>query len=52
MDITKRKIVDLEALPVGKARSQAIVCIAAAIACIVLGAALIICGACLPVKFS
>ena len=48
MDITKRKIIDLAALPVGKARSQAIVCIGATIACMVLALALIACGAYLP----
>ncbi len=48
MDITKRKIVDLEALPAGKARSQAIVCIGATIACMILAAALICVGVYLP----
>ena len=48
MDITKKKIIDLEALPAGKARSQAIVCIGATIACMILAVALIVCGAYLP----
>ena len=51
MDITKRKIIDLAALPVGKARSQAIVCIGATIACMLLAVALIAVGAYLPLMF-
>jgi len=53
MDITKEarrgRIIDLEALPAGKARSQAIVCIAAALVCITLCGGLILGGAALPV---
>lgn len=48
MDITKNSFIDLEALPVGKARSQAMVCIGATIACMVFAAALIGCGVYLP----
>ena len=52
-DMSKEKIrrgpiIDLAALPVGKARSQAIVCIGAALTCMVLAFALVICGAYLP----
>ena len=49
MDIAKKKIIDLEALPVGKARCQAIVCIGATIACVVLAVALVVCGAYIPI---